>query len=92
VPASPRLIQLEVHLEIEPKFSLDPERLCEIERRLLRDALFAANDFTHQLFRPTDHFGECSLRQVTRVELSPKDVAWDRPDDRRTREFSRSHQ
>jgi hypothetical protein len=62
MPARPRLIEFEVHLEIEPKFGLDAERFCEIESSFRSDALLAPNDFAHQLFRAVDHFGERSLR------------------------------
>src|SRR5687767_9654076 len=91
-PTRSSFIKLEVHLEAEPEFRLDAESLREIECRFGCDALLSANDFAHQLFRPTDFFGERSLRETTRVELLPKNVPWEGPNDRGSCEFSRSHQ
>jgi len=55
------LIELEIHLKIEPEFRLDAQRLREVESSFSRDPLLASNDFTHQLFGTTDFFGKCSL-------------------------------
>ena len=91
MPAGSRL-ELEVYLEIEPKLCLYAKCVREVESGFSGDPLLSANDFAHQLFGPSDRFGEGSLRQTTGLELLSKDIAWHRPDDGNTRKFSRFHQ
>jgi hypothetical protein len=90
--AGARLVELEVYLEIEPKFCFDAEGIREVERGFCGDAFLSAYNFAHQLFRPPDRFGKRSLRQTTRLELLSKNFAWYRPDDGHACEFSRFHQ